>query len=99
MVYREAVLRTAYIIDDIVRYISGIAFRLSNMNVSSLKQGKFDIHLKELTILESEAIFKLNEMARALSINPASTIEMAQEVQELEEELTSLSSINHSSTR
>ena len=31
-----------------------------------------------------EAIFKLNEMARALSINPASTIEMAQEVQELE---------------
>ena len=49
MVYREAVLRTAYIIDDIAGYISGIAFRLSNMNVSSLKQGKFDIHLKELT--------------------------------------------------
>ena len=84
MVYREAVLRTAYIIDDIAGYISGIAFRLSNMNVSSLKQGKFDIHLKELTAMVVEAIFKLNEMARALSINPASTIEMAQEVQELE---------------
>ena len=84
MVYREAVLRTAYIIDDITGYISGIAFRLSNMNVSSLKQGKFDIHLKELTAMVVEAIFKLNEMARALSINPASTIEMAQEVQELE---------------
>ena len=82
MVYREAVLRTAYIIDDIAGYISGIAFRLSNMNVSSLKQGKFDIHLKELTAMVVEAIFKLNEMARALSINPASTIEMAQEVQE-----------------
>ena len=84
MVYREAVLRTAYIIDDIAGYISGIAFRLSNMNVSSLKKGKFDIHLKELTSMVVEAIFKLNEMARALSINPASTIEMAQEVQELE---------------
>jgi uncharacterized protein len=40
--------------------------------------------LKELTAMVVEAIFKLNEMARALSINPASTIEMAQEVQELE---------------
>ena len=31
-----------------------------------------------------EAIFKLNEMARALSINPSSTIELAQEVQNIE---------------
>jgi uncharacterized protein Yka (UPF0111/DUF47 family) len=31
-----------------------------------------------------DAIFKLNEMARALSINPSSTIELAQEVQRLE---------------
>ena len=57
MVYREAVLRTAYIIDDIAGYISGIAFRLSNMNVSSLKQGKFDIHLKELTAYGSRGDF------------------------------------------
>jgi uncharacterized protein Yka (UPF0111/DUF47 family) len=31
-----------------------------------------------------DAIFKLNEMARALSINPSSTIELAEEVQRLE---------------
>ena len=31
-----------------------------------------------------EAIFKLNEMARALSINPSSTIDLAQEVQNIE---------------
>ena len=31
-----------------------------------------------------ESIFKLNEMARALSINPSSTIELAQEVQNIE---------------
>jgi uncharacterized protein Yka (UPF0111/DUF47 family) len=84
MVYREDVLRTAYIIDDIAGYISGIAFRLYSMKISSLKKGKFDIDLKELVSMVVEAIFKLNEMARALSINPASTIELAQEVQRLE---------------
>ena len=71
MVYREDVLRTAYIIDDIAGYISGIAFRLYSMKISSLKKGKFDIDLKELVSMVVEAIFKLNEMARALSINPA----------------------------
>ncbi len=84
MVYREDVLRTAYIIDDIAGYISGIAFRLYSMKISSLKKGKFDIDLKELVSMVVEAIFKLNEMACALSINPASTIELAQEVQRLE---------------
>ena len=76
MVYREDVLRTAYIIDDIAGYISGIAFRLYSMKISSLKKGKFDIDLKELVSMVVEAIFKLNEMARALSINPAGTIEL-----------------------
>jgi uncharacterized protein Yka (UPF0111/DUF47 family) len=34
-----------------------------------------------------DAIFKLNEMARALSINPAGVIELGQEVQKLEREI------------
>ncbi|MGI8719372.1 MAG: DUF47 domain-containing protein, partial [Nitrososphaeraceae archaeon] len=42
MVYREDVLRTAYIIDDIAGYITGIAFRLSNIKFATLKKGKFD---------------------------------------------------------
>ena len=84
MVYREDILRTAYIMDDIAGYISGIAFRLGNMKISSLKKGKFDEDIKQLIGMVVDAIFKLNEMARALSINPASTIELAQEVQKLE---------------
>ena len=84
MVYREDVLRTAYIIDDIAGYITGIAFRLSNIKVSTLKKGKFDEDISELINMVVEAIFKLNEMARALSINPSSTIEIAQEVQNIE---------------
>jgi uncharacterized protein len=84
MVYREDVLRTAYIIDDIAGYITGIAFRLSNIKIAALKKGKFDEDISELINMVVEAIFKLNEMARALSINPSSTIELAQEVQNIE---------------
>ncbi len=84
MVYREDVLRTAYIIDDIAGYITGIAFRLSNIKITTLKKGKFDEDISELINMVVEAIFKLNEMARALSINPSSTIELAQEVQSIE---------------
>lgn len=84
MVYREDVLRTAYIIDDIAGYITGIAFRLANIKIATLKKGKFDEDINELINMVVEAIFKLNEMARALSINPSSTIELAQEVQNIE---------------
>jgi predicted phosphate transport protein (TIGR00153 family) len=84
MVYREDVLRTAYIIDDIAGYITGIAFRLSNIKIATLKKGKFDEDISELINMVVEAIFKLNEMARALSIKPSSTIELAQEVQNIE---------------
>jgi len=84
MVYREDVLRTAYIVDDIAGYITGIAFRLSNIKIATLKKGKFDEDISELINMVVEAIFKLNEMARALSINPSSTIELAQEVQNIE---------------
>jgi predicted phosphate transport protein (TIGR00153 family) len=84
MVYREDVLRTAYIIDDIAGYITGIAFRLSNIKIATLKKGKFDEDIGELVNMVVEAIFKLNEMARALSINPSSTMELAQEVQNIE---------------
>jgi predicted phosphate transport protein (TIGR00153 family) len=84
MVYREDVLRTAYIIDDIAGYITGIAFRLSNIKITTLKKGKFDEDISELINMVVEAIFKLNEMARALSINPSSTIDLAQEVQNIE---------------
>jgi predicted phosphate transport protein (TIGR00153 family) len=84
MVYREDVLRTAYIIDDIAGYITGIAFRLSNIKIATLKKGKFDEDIGELINMVVEAIFNLNEMARALSIKPSSTIELAQEVQNIE---------------
>ena len=87
MVSREDVLRTAYIMDDIAGFITGIAFRLSNIKVSSLKKGKFDDDLAQLLGMVVDAIFKLNEMARALSISPASTIELGQDVQKFERQI------------
>lgn len=87
MVSREDVLRTAYIVDDIAGFITGIAFRVSNIRTSSLRKGNFDDDLRDLIGMAVDAIFKLNEMARALSINPASVIELAQEVQKLERQI------------
>src|SRR5574339_55025 len=84
---REDVLSPAYIINDIAGYISGIAFRLSNTNISVLKKSNFDKDIKTLIDKVVESIFKLNEMARALSINLVNTIELAQEVQKLEREV------------
>jgi uncharacterized protein len=87
MVSREDVLRTAYIVDDIAGFITGIAFLLSNIKIASIKKGKLDEDLGQLVEMVVDAIFKLNEMARALSINPAITIELSQEVQKLERQI------------
>ena len=48
MANREDILRTAYIIDDIAGYISGVAFRLANMRASTLKKASFDDDMKQL---------------------------------------------------
>jgi hypothetical protein len=87
MANREDILRTAYIIDDIAGYISGVAFRLANMKASTLKRASFDDDLKQLVSMVVDTIFKLNEMGRALSINPASAIDLAQDVQKLERQV------------
>jgi predicted phosphate transport protein (TIGR00153 family) len=89
MANREDILRTAYIIDDIAGYISGVAFRLANMKASSLKKASFDDDLKQLVSMVVDTIFKLNEMGRALSINPANAIDLAQDVQKLERQVDS----------
>ncbi|MGI0025978.1 MAG: DUF47 domain-containing protein [Nitrososphaera sp.] len=87
MANREDILRTAYIIDDIAGYISGVAFRLANMKTSSLRKASFDDDLKQLVSMVVDTIFKLNEMARALSINPVNAIDLAQDVQKLERQV------------
>lgn len=87
MAHREDILRTAYLMDDIAGYISGIAFRIANIEGAALKKAQCDSDLEHLVGMVVDVIFKLNEMGRALSINAATAIELAQEVQKLERQV------------
>ena len=84
------VLRIVYIIDKFTGYFSGIVYRLSNIKISILKQAKCDNDI--ITLIEKviESICKLNEMARALSINHRNIIELTHEIQKIEGEVDSM---------
>ena len=86
MMNREDILRTAYIMDEIAGYMSGVAFRLSTIKPSVLKK-EFDSEIQSLIDMVVEELCKLNEMARALSITPLAAIEIAPAVQKLERQI------------
>jgi hypothetical protein len=86
MMNREDILRTAYLMDEIGGYMSGVAFRLSVLKPSVLKK-EFDSEIQSLIDMVVEELFRLNEMARALSMNPLTAIEIAPAVQKLERQV------------
>lgn len=87
MMNREDILRAAYNIEEIAGYLTGIAFRLSFVKLETLKKGKLVDDLKGLIDMAVESVQRLNEMVRALSINPASAIETANHIQKLERQI------------
>lgn len=86
MTYREDLLRTAYFVDEISGYVSGITFRLSNIETKIIKEN-IELELKNMVDVIINIIFKINEMSRTLTINPKNTIELASEVQRIEMEV------------
>ena len=86
MMNREDILRTAYMMDEIAGYMSGIAFRLSTIKPTVLKK-EFDSGIQSLIDMVVEMLFRLNEMARALSMTPLTAIEIAPLVQKLERQV------------
>ncbi len=84
---RENLLNTAYTMDEIAGYITGIAFKLSNVKASTLKSSKIDKELTKLIELVVDQIYKLNEIIRSLNSNAANAIELAQETQTIEREI------------
>jgi len=84
---RENLLNTAYTMDEIAGYITGIYFKLSNVKVSTLKSEKFEQELTELIELVVDEIYKLNQIIRTLSTDTAKSIELAQETQKIEREI------------
>lgn len=86
MTYREDLLRTAYFIDEISGFIGGITFRLMNIDSKNIKE-YFEADLKGLIDIMIDVIFKINEMSRSITLRPENTIELASEVQKIENEM------------
>ena len=84
---RENLLNTAYTMDEIAGYITGIAFKLSSVKSSTLKNSKIDKDLTKLIELVVDEIYKLNEIIRSLNTNPTNAIDIAQETQSIEREI------------
>ena len=73
--------------DEIAGYITGIAFKLSNVNIATLKSSKLDKDISELISLVVDEVYKLNEIIRSLNTNTANAIELAQETQTIERQI------------
>ena len=85
MMNRENLLNSAYTMDEIAGYITGIAFKLSNIKAVTLKKEKLDKDLKELIELAVDQIQKINEIIRALASNNSTVaIDLAHEAQKIE---------------
>ena len=84
---RENILNTAYTMDEIGGYITGISFKLSNIKVSTIKIAHLDKDLTELIELVVDEIYKLNEIIRSLNVDSSKSIELAQETQKIEREI------------
>jgi len=84
---RENLLNTAYTMDEIAGYITGIAFKLSNVKITTLKSANLDGDITKLIELVVDEVYKLNEIIRSLSTNTANAIELAQETQKIEREI------------
>ena len=84
---RENLLNTAYTMDEIAGYITGIAFKLSNIKPATLKSSKLDTDLTELISLVVDEVYKLNEIIRSLNSDSTKSIELAQDTQKIEREI------------
>ncbi|MDE0091340.1 MAG: DUF47 family protein [Thaumarchaeota archaeon] len=84
---RENLLNTAYTMDEIAGYITGISFKLSNVKPTTLRNAKIDKDITDLIDLVVDEVYKLNEIIRSLTTNTANAIELAQETQTIEREI------------
>jgi len=87
IINRENLLNTAYTMDEIAGYITGIAFKLSNIKVTTLKTSKLDEDITKLIELVVDEVYKLNEIIRSLNTNASNAIDLAQETQAIEREI------------
>ena len=87
IINRENLLNTAYTMDEIAGYITGISFKLSNIKPATLKNSDLDKDLTSLIEQVVDQVYKLNEIIRSLNTNTSNSIDLAQETQKIEREI------------
>jgi hypothetical protein len=84
LINREDLLRAAFAVEDIFGHINGVAFKMSQLQKSSVKNKKYRDSIESLLGMLIDGVSKLNESIRALSLNPDQSIQMATQVQQIE---------------
>jgi hypothetical protein len=84
LINREDLLRAAFAVEDIFGHINAVAFKMSQLQKSSVKNKKYRDSIESLLGMLIDGISKLNESIRALSLNPDQSIQMATQVQQIE---------------
>jgi uncharacterized protein len=87
IINRENLLNTAYTMDEIAGYITGISFKLSNIKPATLKTSDLDKDLAGLIEQVVDQVYKLNEIIRSLNTNTSNSIDLAQETQKIERDI------------
>jgi uncharacterized protein len=87
MINREDFLRTAYNVEEMSGYIAGVAFKISQMKYSGIKKSGIADELRDLIDMSVESVQRLNEVVRALAINPIHAIDLSNSVQKLERQV------------
>ncbi|MEM1994538.1 MAG: DUF47 family protein [Nitrososphaerales archaeon] len=87
VINREDVLRAAYDIEEISSYISSAAFRLAGFKLKDFKKTTMLKDLGSVIDLAVEMIYRLNEVVRALTINPSMVLELTNSIQKIERQV------------
>jgi predicted phosphate transport protein (TIGR00153 family) len=87
VINREDVLRAAYDIEEIASYISSAAFRLAWFNPKDCKKTTLLNELGSVIDLAVEMVHRLNEVVRALTINPTLAIDLSNSIQKIEKQV------------
>lgn len=87
MINREDFLRTAYNVEEMSGHVAGVAFKLSQVKFAGVKKANISEELRELIDMAVESVQRLNEVVRALAINPIHAIDLSNSVQKLERQV------------
>lgn len=87
VINREDVLRAAYDIEEIASYISSAAFRLAGFKLKDFKKTSLLKDLSSVIDLAVEMVYRLNEVVRALTINPSLAIDLTNSIQKIEKQV------------